>query len=75
MDNAEPGSRPARDRSGRRSRRRILLGITAGIVVGGGLVVATTGTAGASVNLLRSIDTAKRVSDSDTVVSLVSVSK
>ena len=61
MQNADPGSRFARNRSGRRSRRRILLGITAGIMVGGGLVVATTGTAGASVSLLRSIDTAKRV--------------
>ncbi|TDT98718.1 V8-like Glu-specific endopeptidase [Streptomyces sp. 846.5] len=61
MQNADPGSRFARTRSGRRSRRRILLGITAGIMVGGGLVVATTGAAGASVSLLRSIDTAKRV--------------
>ncbi|MFC1440916.1 serine protease [Streptacidiphilus sp. N1-10] len=62
MKDAEPGSRLTRIRSGRRSRRRIVMGITAGIMVGGGLVVATTGTAGASVNLLRSIDTAKKVS-------------
>lgn len=66
MQNADPGSRFARTRSGRRSRRRILLGITAGIMVGGGLVVATTGTAGASVSLLRSIDTAKRVAPTAT---------
>ncbi|MEY9841610.1 serine protease [Streptacidiphilus sp. EB103A] len=74
MQNADPGSRFARTRSGRRSRRRILLGITAGIMVGGGLVVATTGTAGASVSLLRSIDTAKRVAATATASASASAS-